>query len=73
MSQKEIEEELAQTLSEGDLIEVDTMETARRKLPAKTEIRVQAPIDPIVSETKQYRRMAKEVDERYARYDDFVE
>lgn len=73
MDAKELEEQLVQQLTEGEIEHVDTDEAARIRLPMKTEIRIQAHIDPVVEETKQYRQMAEEVDERYARYDRLVE
>ncbi len=68
MNRKELEEQLAQTLEEGELVKPDAGETARRKLPHKTEIRIQTPHDPIREETRQYRRMAQEIDGRYDKY-----
>lgn len=68
MSQQPHEEELAKALLESGTEESDIGETALRRLPAKTEIRIQMQIDPIVQETQLYRRMAKEVDRRYDRY-----
>ncbi|AEI41465.1 hypothetical protein [Paenibacillus mucilaginosus] len=65
MNQKEVELELAQKLFNGEFKKEDKDEAARRKLPVKTEIRVQSDVDPVAEETKQYRKMAKEVDDRY--------
>jgi 23S rRNA A2030 N6-methylase RlmJ len=70
---KEFEEELAQKLTEGDMELRDPDETARKRLPVKTEIRIQAAIDPVVEETRQYRQIAKEVDQRYDRYNKLIE
>jgi uncharacterized protein (DUF342 family) len=72
MNGKKVEEELAQRLTEGTMEIQEAEENARKRLPIKTEIRIQAQIDPIVEETKQYRQMAEEVDERYQRYDKLV-
>ncbi len=68
MEPKDLEQELAQSLTEGELEKQDTGEAARRQLPVRTEIRIQAKIDPIVEETRKYRSMAKEIDQRYDRY-----
>jgi 23S rRNA A2030 N6-methylase RlmJ len=72
MDAKKVEEELAQRLTEGTIEMEEAEENARKRLPIKTEIRIQAQVDPIVEETKQYRQMAEEVDERYKRYDQLV-
>lgn len=73
MDTKKLEEQLVQKLTEGEIQHVDIDEAARIRLPMKTEIRISAHIDPVVEETKQYRKMAEEVDDRYARYDRLVE
>ncbi|GIP37717.1 hypothetical protein J31TS4_09970 [Paenibacillus sp. J31TS4] len=41
---------------------------AVKRLPSHYEIRLTAQVDPIVEETKRYRQMAKEVDDRYEDY-----
>lgn len=68
MDAKEWEEQLARKLTEGEMESEDTDEAARKRLPMKTEIRIQAQIDPVVQETKLYRQMASEVDGRYDRW-----
>ncbi|MNI17172.1 hypothetical protein D3C73_705320 [compost metagenome] len=73
MDAKELEEQLAQKLTAGEMDSLDAEDTARKLLPMKTEIRIQAQIDPIVEETKKYRKMAEEVDDRFARYDRWIE
>jgi hypothetical protein len=70
METNEIEEKLARLLSEGELESMPKAQAVRRKLPFKTEIRIQTERDPVAEETKEYRKMAREVDERYAKYDD---
>ncbi|MBP1155690.1 MULTISPECIES: hypothetical protein [unclassified Paenibacillus] len=72
MSSKELEEELVQKLTEGEMRQENVDEAARKRLPIKTEIRIQAHIDPVVLETKRFRQMASEVDDRYAKYDRLV-
>jgi 23S rRNA A2030 N6-methylase RlmJ len=72
MDPKEMEEELVQKLTEGEMEKENADEAARKRLPIKTEIRIQAQIDPVVEETKQFRQMAEEVDDRYKRYDRLV-
>lgn len=70
MDRERMEQELAETLENGEMRSEQAGEAARRKLPARTVIRIQAQADPVAVETKQYRQMAKEVDERYSRYND---
>jgi 23S rRNA A2030 N6-methylase RlmJ len=72
MDSKKLEEELVNKLVEGQIESEAADEAARKQLPVKTEIRIQAKIDPVVEETKRYRQMADEVDTRYARYDKLV-
>jgi 23S rRNA A2030 N6-methylase RlmJ len=69
MDSKNLEEELALQLSESKIESEDAAEDARKRLPVKTEIRIQMQIDPVAEETRRYRQMAKEVDARYKRYD----
>jgi hypothetical protein len=73
VDENEIEKEITDKLILGELDHIDAKEAARKKLLMKTEIRIQAQTDPIVEETRQYRQMADEVDDRYARYDRIVE
>ncbi|MCS7461546.1 hypothetical protein N0M98_15445 [Paenibacillus doosanensis] len=73
MDSKQLEEQLAKNLTEGEMEQTDTEEAARKRLPIKTEIRIQAQIDPIMEETRKYRQMAEEVDDRYAKYDRTLE
>lgn len=72
MNSRKLEEELAQKLTEGQMEQEDTKEAARKRLPIKTEIRIQAQIDPVLEETRRFRQMALEVDDRYAKYDRLV-
>ena len=66
----EVEEKLAELLSEGEMETVPKEQAVKKKLPFKTEIRIRTAFDPIAVETKAYRRMAKEIDDRYDRYED---
>jgi len=72
MDSKKIEEELIQKLTEGEMHSEEPDEAAVKKLPHPTEIRIQAQIDPVVDETRKFRQMAREVDDRYAKYDSLV-
>jgi 23S rRNA A2030 N6-methylase RlmJ len=73
MDSKKLEEELAGQLIESKIEHEDAAEDARKQLPFKTEIRIQAQIDPVVEETRRYRQMAEEVDARYTRYDELAD
>ncbi len=67
MEHNEAEELLARRLTEEQ--DEDTQENAEakaaKKLPPRWEIRIQAKHDPVVEETKAYRAIAREVDNRY--------
>ncbi|WP_408634986.1 hypothetical protein [Paenibacillus phocaensis] len=66
---KELERELSEMLTEGEYgSEEERREEERRRLSPKYEIRIQTTLDPIVEETLNYRKMAKEIDGRYDQY-----
>lgn len=67
-SAEELERELTERLTEGLMQEEDREVRERRMIPSKYEIRIQTTLDPIAEETKQYRKMAKEIDGRYDEY-----
>jgi len=56
---------LAEQLIGGDPDHAAAEAEAVRKLPPKWEIRIQTEHDPVAEETKKYRSLAKEVDDRY--------
>jgi len=66
--QNEVERELANRLTEGEMERANPTETARRMLSPKYEIRVQAELDPVVEEILRFRQVAREVDDRYDKY-----
>lgn len=67
--EKNLEQELNELLTEGEPIsEEERREEGRRRLPPRYEVRIQTELDPIVEETLQYRKMAKELDDRYDQY-----
>jgi len=66
---KHLERELNELLTEGEpLTEEERREEGRRRLSPRYEVRIQAQLDPIVEETIQYRKIAKELDDRYDNY-----
>lgn len=66
---KELERELSERLTEGEYgSEQERREEGRRRLSPKYEVRIQTTLDPIVEETRSYRKMGKEIDGRYDEY-----
>lgn len=70
--EKKLERELSELLTDGmmDAEKQDHQEEGRKRLPTKYEVRIQTQIDPILEETRKYRSMAKELDDRYDKYMD---
>ncbi|WP_314587331.1 hypothetical protein [Paenibacillus terrigena] len=67
-SAQELEQQLSDMLTEGEMEAVDRKAQERAQISPKYEIRIQTELDPIREETKKFRSMAKEVDGRYDRY-----
>ncbi len=66
----EVERLLAEQLLVGEAADTaDAQAEAVRKLPPRWEIRMQTEHDPVAEETRKYRTMAREVDDRYDRRD----
>lgn len=66
----EAERELARRLMGAESEERDPAEEAVAKLPPRWVVRIQTNRDPIAEETALYRKMAKEVDDRYGKEDE---
>ncbi len=66
---EELEEELSELLTEGELKDEDRERKEREQISPRYEIRIQTSLDPIVEETRLYRQMAEEID---GRYDDYL-
>lgn len=64
-SGSEAEELLVRRLTEGTPEQPQAEIEAVKRLSPRWEIRIQADKDPIVEETKAYRAIAREVDDRY--------
>jgi hypothetical protein len=65
-----LEHALAEQLTGGPLQDdPDSERKLRDRISPRYEIRIQTELDPIVEETKQYRKLAKEIDGRYDRFD----
>ncbi|ACX63172.1 MULTISPECIES: hypothetical protein [Bacillales] len=69
-SDQDLERQLSEMLTEGEMEKKDREKEERRLLSPKYEIRIQTQLDPIVEETLKYRSMAKELDDRYDKYID---
>ncbi|WP_127595155.1 hypothetical protein [Paenibacillus lautus] len=67
-SDQDLERQLSEMLTDGEMQKKDREKEERRLLSPKYEIRIQTQLDPIVEETQKYRSMAKEVDGRYDKY-----
>ncbi|MGG4096277.1 hypothetical protein [Paenibacillus lautus] len=67
-SDQDLERQLSEMLTDGEMEKKDREKEERRLLSPKYEIRIQTQLDPIVEETQKYRSMAKEVDDRYDKY-----
>jgi hypothetical protein len=65
---EKMERELADRLTSAPLVDEDQERKVRAVISPKYEIRIQTEHDPIVEETKLYRGMAEEVDDRYDSY-----
>lgn len=65
---EELEEELSELLTEGELKDEDRERKEREQISPRYEIRIQTSLDPIVEETRLYRQMAEEIDDRYDDY-----
>lgn len=63
-----VERKVSELLEEGKLESPQPELLARQRLAPKYEIRQTVQLDPIVEETKLYRQMAREVDNRYDLY-----
>lgn len=66
---QDLERQLSEMLTEGEMQEQQNREEQERELISpRYEVRIQTEMDPIVEETKQYRSMAREIDDRYDKY-----
>lgn len=64
----DLERQLSELLMDGEMESKNEEEEGRRLIPPKYEIRIQTTQDPIVEETRKYRSIAKELDDRYDKY-----
>ncbi|MNP09377.1 hypothetical protein D3C76_1014840 [compost metagenome] len=65
----DIERHISELLTEGVMQnQEDLKDQEIRLIPPKYEIRIQTTLDPIVEETRRYRKIATEIDDRYDSY-----
>lgn len=67
-SNDDLERRLSEMLTEGDMEQGDSKAKQLREISPKYEIRIQTTLDPIVEETRRYRQIARELDDRYDKY-----
>ena len=60
-------------LTEGEMEQGDRKARELREVSPKYEIRIQTTLDPIVEETLRYRKIGRELDDRYDKYLDRAE
>lgn len=65
---EDLERKLSELLEEGDMERSERSDRERRQISPKYEIRIQTTLDPIVEETRRYRKIARELDDRYDKY-----
>jgi len=64
----DLERKLSDMLTEGEMEQGDRKAQELRRISPKYEIRIQTTLDPIVEETRRYRQIGRELDDRYDKY-----
>ncbi|MEK5489382.1 hypothetical protein MKZ24_01445 [Paenibacillus sp. FSL R7-0297] len=64
----DLERRLSELLQDGEMEQDDRQAKEIRQISPKYEIRIQTTLDPIVEETRRYRKIAYELDSRYDKY-----
>ena len=67
-NQNNMENRLSELLTEGEMTAPQPETEAPKRLSPRYEVRIQAEVDPITTETKKYREIAQEIDGRYDKY-----
>ncbi|MBO2945282.1 hypothetical protein JJQ72_15000 [Paenibacillus sp. F411] len=70
---QELQRRLSELLTEGELEAGEVQEEGRRRISHPYEIVIQTKHDPIAEEIRAYRRLGKELDDRYDKYLEQVE
>ncbi|GGG10223.1 hypothetical protein GCM10010912_63310 [Paenibacillus albidus] len=66
--QDNLERKLSELLEDGEMAPEDKVAREVRQISPKYEIRIQTKLDPIVEETLRYRKIGRELDDRYDKY-----
>ena len=64
----DLERKLSDMLTEGEMEQGDRKAQEISEISPKYEIRIQTTLDPIVEETLRYRKIGRELDDRYDKY-----
>ncbi|WP_379127659.1 hypothetical protein [Paenibacillus sp. sgz500958] len=64
----DLERKLSDLLTDGEMEQGDRTAKEIRSISPKYEIRIQTTLDPIVEETLRYRKIGRELDDRYDKY-----
>ncbi|WP_139085047.1 hypothetical protein [Bacillus sp. FJAT-27264] len=64
----DLERKLSELLEDGEMEQTDRSAKEIRQISPKYEIRIQTTLDPIVEETRRYRKIGRELDDRYDKY-----
>ncbi|MFE4713684.1 MULTISPECIES: hypothetical protein [unclassified Paenibacillus] len=64
----DLERKLSELLEDGEMEQTDRSAKELRQISPKYEIRIQTTLDPIVEETRRYRKIGQELDDRYDKY-----
>jgi hypothetical protein len=64
----DLERKLSELLQDGEIEPGDRTAKEIRQISPKYEIRIQTTLDPIVEETRRYRKIGQELDGRYDKY-----
>ncbi|SEU29054.1 hypothetical protein [Paenibacillus sp. NFR01] len=65
---EDLERKLSELLEEGELDEGDRRKRELARVSPKYEIRISTRFDPVAEETRKYREIAEELDDRYDKY-----
>ncbi|MFC3750388.1 hypothetical protein [Paenibacillus sp. GCM10012306] len=65
---EDLERKLSELLEDGEMEQSERSAKELRQISPKYEIRIQTTLDPIVEETRRYRKIGRELDDRYDKY-----
>ncbi|ASA25550.1 hypothetical protein [Paenibacillus donghaensis] len=67
-SRDDLERKLSELLEDGEMEQGDRTAKEIRQISPRYEVRIQTTFDPIVEETRRYRKLGRELDDRYDKY-----